>query len=236
MESFLDSGFMQALIKNLNVVWEYRDLFIRGFFYTLFLTSTAVFLGLIFGLVLGLSRLSHRWFLHYPAKIYIDVFRGTPLYVQILIFHFAAIPTISSLLGQSSPPGPLFSGIVALTFNSAAYIAEIFRGGIQSIDKGQTEAARSLGMSNGQTMLYVILPQAFKRMLPPLGNEFIALLKDSSLVAVIAVNDLAYAGFISAKSTYIRWGPYLTSALLYLVLTMVFSRVVSYLERRFSTE
>lgn len=235
MEVFIESAFMQAVLKNINVVWVYRELFIRGFFYTIFLTSFAVFLGLIFGLLLGLSKLSRRWFIYYPAKIYVDVFRGTPLYVQILIIHFAAIPTIFDLLGQQVP-GPLVSGIVALTLNASAYIAEIFRGGIQSIDRGQTEAARSLGMTHTQAMRYVILPQAFKRMLPPLGNEFIALLKDSSLVAIIAVNELAYAGFITSKSTLIRWGPYLASAALYLVLTMIFSQVVAYLERRYSTE
>ncbi len=216
-------------------VWEYRELFIRGFFMTLYLTSISVFLGLILGLFVGLSKLSKRKLVYWPAKIYVDVFRGTPLFVQILMIHVAVIPSIFGIFDRI-PPSAFFSGIVALTLNSAAYIAEIFRGGIQSIDKGQMEAARSLGMTHNQSMKYIILPQAFKRMLPPLGNEFIALLKDSSLVAIIAVNELAYAGFITAKSTFYRWGPYITVAILYLILTMALSQVVAYLERRFSTE
>jgi len=216
-------------------VWEYRDLFIRGFFMTIYLTSISVFLGLILGLFLGMSKLSKKRFIYWPAKVYVDVFRGTPLFVQILMIHVAVIPTIFDLFDKV-PPSAFFSGVVALTLNSAAYIAEIFRGGIQSIDKGQMEAARSLGMTHNQAMKHIILPQAFKRMLPPLGNEFIALLKDSSLVAIIAVNELAYAGFITAKSTFYRWGPYITVAVLYLFLTMIFSQVVAYLERRFKTE
>jgi len=219
-----------------SVVWVYKDLFIRGFLNTIFLTSSGILLGLILGLIMGLGKLSKTWFLRIPAKIYVDIFRGTPLFVQIIFIHFAIIPSIFIDLLKTDVPGPMFSGVVALTLNSGAYIAEIFRGGIQSIDRGQTEAARSLGMTNGQAMKYVIIPQAFKRMLPPLGNEFIALLKDSSLLAYIAVNDLAYAGITAAKSTLIRYPNYITMAALYLVLTMVFSQIVAYLERRFKTE
>lgn len=217
------------------VIWDYKELFVRGFFNTILLTSSGIFFGLILGLFIGLGKMSKHWIIRIPAKIYVDVFRGTPLFVQILIIHYAAIPSIADAIGIDIP-GPIVSGIVALTLNAAAYIAEILRGGIQSIDRGQMEAARSLGMTHNQAMLYIILPQAFKRMLPPLGNEFIALLKDSSLLAIIAVNELAYAGFITAKSTFYRWEAYLTVAVLYLFLTMIFSKIVAYLERRFSTE
>src|SRR5690606_24018227 len=117
-----------------------------------------------------------------------DLFRGTPLLVQIFIIHLALIPT---LFGHSL--GFMVSGITALVLNCAAYTAEIIRAGIQSIDKGQMEAARSLGLNQFQAMRKVILPQAFRRMIPPLGNEFITLLKDSSLVTVIAANDILYA-------------------------------------------
>lgn len=224
---------MEVVINNIEVVWEYRDLFIRGFFNTILLTSTGVAFGLILGLFIGLGKISKNKILSYSAGIYITIFRGTPLFVQILIIHYVVIP---SIYGDNVPPGPIVSGIVALSLNSGAYIAEIFRGGINSIDRGQMEAARSLGMTHNQAMIHVILPQAFKRMLPPLGNEFIALLKDSSLLAIIAVNELAYAGFYTAKGTWYRWGPYLTVAILYLFLTVIFSRIVAYLERRFSTE
>jgi glutamine transport system permease protein len=218
-----------------SVVWEYRELFIRGFINTILLTSTGVAFGLLIGLFVSLGKMSRNWFLRIPSTIYVDVFRGTPLFVQILLIHFAIIPTIFEALGRDIPPA-IFSGFVALSLNSGAYISEIFRAGIQSIDKGQMEAARSLGMNHNQSMYHVIIPQAFKRILPPLGNEFIALLKDSSLLAVIAVNELAYAGFTTAKSTFVRFPPYLSIAVLYLALTLVFSQVVFWLERRYKTD
>lgn len=218
-----------------SVVWEYRELFIRGFFNTILLTSTGVAFGLIIGLFMSLGKMSSKWYFRIPTSFYVDLFRGTPLFVQILLIHFAVIPSIFEALGRDIPPA-IFSGFVALSLNAGAYIAEIFRAGIQSIDKGQMEAARSLGMNHNQAMYFVILPQAFKRILPPLGNEFIALLKDSSLLAVIAVNELAYAGFTTAKSTFVRYPPYLSIAILYLLLTLVFSQIVFWLERRYKTD
>ncbi|RKD21855.1 amino acid ABC transporter permease [Ammoniphilus oxalaticus] len=218
-----------------SVVWDYRELFYRGFLNTIILTSLGVASGLVIGLFLGLGKLSEKWYLRIPSKIYIDLFRGTPLFVQILLIHFAVIPSVFEFIGRDIP-GPFFSGFVALSLNSGAYIAEIFRSGIQSIAKGQMEAARSLGMTHNQAMFHVILPQAFKRILPPLGNEFIALLKDSSLLAVIAANELAYAGFTTAKNTFVRYPPYVTVAALYLVLTLIFSQIVSWLERRYKTD
>ncbi len=226
---------METLIRHVSVVIEYRELFFRGMFNTILLTTVGVSIGLIIGLFLGIGKLSKNKFLNIPAGIYITIFRGTPLYIQILIIHLVVIPSISNLMGLDTP-GALISGIVALSLNSAAYIAEIFRGGIQSLDKGQTEAARSLGMTSYQTMRYIRIPQAFKRMLPPLGNEFIALLKDSSLLAVIAVNELSYASTMAYKATFVRGGPLFTVAILYLVLTVILSKFVNYLERRFETE
>lgn len=130
----------------------------------------------------------------------------------------------------------MVSGIAALILNCAAYVAEIIRAGIQSIDKGQMEAARSLGLNQFQAMRKVILPQAFRRMIPPLGNEFITLLKDSSLVTVIAANDILYAAKV-VSGTYFRfWEPYLAAAALYLILTFIVSKIVSFIEKRFSIE
>ncbi|BAU26573.1 amino acid ABC transporter membrane protein (PAAT family) [Aneurinibacillus soli] len=217
------------------VVYEYRELFIRGFGYTILFTSVGVGVGTILGLLFGLGRLSNNVLLRWLSLGYITLFRGTPLFVQILIIHFAAIPEIWTAFIGGEPPGPVFSGFVALSLNAGAYIAEIFRAGIQSMDKGQMEAARSLGMNHRQAMRYIILPQAFKRMIPPLGNEFIALLKDSSLLAIIAAPEFAYAGYATAKSTFVRWPSYLTLAAGYLILTLIISRVVSYLEKRFRT-
>ncbi|GEN36181.1 glutamine ABC transporter permease [Aneurinibacillus danicus] len=227
---------MDVLELDWGVIYEYREMFIRGVGYTILFTSVGVFMGTILGLIFGLGRLSKNPLLRWPSVAYITVFRGTPLFVQILLIHFAAIPEIWALFTDGEPPSAVFSGFVALSLNAGAYIAEIFRAGIQSIDRGQMEAARSLGMNHGQAMRFVILPQAFKRMIPPLGNEFIALLKDSSLLAVIAAPELAYAGYATAKSTFARWESYLTMAVIYLILTLIISRFVAYLEKRFATE
>lgn len=219
-----------------SVIIDYKDLFIRGLWMTIQLTVVAILVGLVIGLVIELMRLSGKKWLQIPAQAYVDLFRGTPLLLQILAIHFAVLPTITmDIFGMESSPEAAVSSFVALSLNCAAYIAEIFRAGIQSIDKGQMEAARSLGMTYGQAMRLVILPQAFKRMLPPLGNEFIALLKDSSLVTVIAVNDITYAAFVTAKNTFERWAPYITAGLMYLVLTFILSRIVMMLEKRLQT-
>jgi len=220
---------------NWNVVLEYKIWFFRGMGYTILLTSVGVLFGTILGLFLGLGQSSKNWFARTISRIYVDIFRGTPLFVQIFLIHLAVLPGVLGWFGLQAPSA-LFSGFVALSLNSGAYVAEIFRAGIQSIDKGQTEAARSLGMNHSQAMRYIILPQAFKRMLPPLGNEFIALLKDSSLLAAIATPELTYAGLMTAKNTFTTFPPYLTVAVMYLFLTLILSRGVRRLERKFSND
>lgn len=212
------------------IVWNYKVLLFRGLWTTIALTALGYAGGLLLGLLFGLMKLSKKKWLHVPAKLYIDFFRGTPLLVQILIIHLALIP---SLFGQSK--GWFISGVLALVLNSSAYIAEILRAGINSINRGQMEAARSLGMPHGLAMKNIILPQAFRRMIPPLGNELIALLKDSSLVSVIAATDLLYAAKLAAGFYFRFWEPYLTIAFIYLILTFLASRLVTYLEKRFST-
>ncbi|MFY0543177.1 amino acid ABC transporter permease [Brevibacillus sp. H7] len=219
-----------------SVIYEYRELFIRGIINTILLTSVATICGTILGLFIGLGKLSSNKLLSIPSAIYVELFRGTPMFVQILLIHFAVIPSIwQTFFPQAEIPSAIFSGFVALSLNAAAYIAEIFRAGIQSIDPGQMEAARSLGMTKGLAMRLIVIPQAFLRMLPALGNEFIALLKDSSLLAVIATPELGYAAFSVAKNTFERYPPYLTSAAVYLILTLFLSRVVVRgLEKRYS--
>lgn len=203
---------------------------LQGTVITLELTAGAVAMGIVIGLFMALMRLSDNRLFRGIAIAYIDFFRGTPLLVQILMVYFA----VPQLLGFQTPDNYQFiAGILAMGLNSGAYIAEIFRSGIQSIDRGQSEAARSLGMTQFQAMRYVILPQAFKRVIPPLGNEFIALLKDSSLVAIIALEDLMYTGKIIVGRTYQPFVIYLEVALFYLVMTLILSRFVNYTERRF---
>lgn len=192
---------------------------------TLSLTTVSVLLGIILGTAIGMARISRRAVLARAAAIYTDFFRGTPLIVQIFLVYMG-LPQFGIRLS------PWVAGIVALSLNSAAYVAEIVRAGIQSIDKGQAEAAVSTGLTWGQTMRYIILPQAFRRIIPPLGNEFIALLKDSSLVAVISLEELLRKGQINVTRFYRPFEIYIEVAVIYLIMTKTISLLVDYSERR----
>lgn len=194
---------------------------------TVQLTSIAVFFGIILGTITGMARIS-RGPIRYVAASYIDVIRGTPLLVQTFLIFYG----LPSLIQRPIPA--YFAAVLALSVNSGAYVGEIVRSGIQSIDKGQWEAAASLGLSGGQTMGLVILPQAFRRILPPLGNEFIALLKDSSLVSVIALEELVRKGQIIIGRTFRPFEVWLAVALIYFVMTFTVSRLVSVVEKRVS--
>ena len=164
----------------------------------------------------------------YPAKIYVDFIRGTPLLVQIFIIYFA-LPIVFGTRIE-----PFVAAVAACSINSGAYVAEIFRAGIQSIDKGQMEAGRSLGMSWTQTMRYIVIPQAFRRTIPQLGNEFIAMLKDSSLVSVIGFEELTRKGQLVIASTYGSLEIWTAVAIIYLIMTLTITRFVAYLEKRFN--
>ena len=167
-----------------------------GALVTIKITAISVALGVVIGLVVGVARISQVKPLRLLAMAYIDFLRGTPLLVQIFLIYFA-LPVVS---GQRVDP--FFAAITACSINSGAYVAEIFRSGIQSIDKGQMEAGRSLGMTWLQTMWHIILPQAVKLVIPQIGNEFIALLKDSSLVSVIGFEELTRSGQLIIARTY----------------------------------
>ncbi|MGN1400094.1 MAG: amino acid ABC transporter permease [Bacillus sp. (in: firmicutes)] len=209
-----------------DIIAEYAPLFFEGTLLTIGLSLAGIAIGFILGLLIGLGKMIRNRFLAFPFILYITFFRGTPLFVQILIVHFGVVP---ALIGTTNA---VAAAIIALSLNAAAYIAEIFRAGIQSIDKGQMEAARSLGMSHVEAMRYVILPQAFKRIIPPLGNEFIILIKESSIAAVIAAPELMYWGRAMQSQYMAVWEPYLTAALIYLFLTLTMSFILSRLERR----
>jgi len=178
----------------------------------------------------GIARISTLKPIRFLAAVYVDFIRGTPLLVQIFLVYFA----LPALTGQRIDP--YVAAIGACSVNSGAYVAEIFRAGIQSINAGQMEAARSLGMTWGQAMRYIIVPQAFKRVIPPLGNEFIALLKDSSLVSVIGFEELTRRGQLIIAKTYGSLEIWMSVALIYLVMTLTISRFVAYLEKRFKTD
>ena len=201
-------------------------LLLTGLLLTLEISVLSIILGIIIGLITGLARLSSSPAPKWLAIGYIELIRGTPLLVQIYIFYF--------FVGQVFRLSSFMAGVLALSFFAGAYIAEIIRAGIQSIHKGQMDAARSLGMNYPQAMQHIILPQAFKRILPPLAGQFISLIKDSSLVGVIALVELTRAGREIGTSTFNYFEVFFTVAALYLILTFSLSMVVQYLERRFA--
>ena len=209
------------------IIAESFPLLLVGANVTIQITALSVGFGMLIGLIVSICRLSSVKILKVLSAIYVDFIRGTPLLVQIFLIYFA-IPMVFSMRVD-----PFAAAIIACSINSGAYVAEIFRAGIQSIDKGQMEAGRSLGMSWAQTMRYIIVPQAFKRVIPPLGNEFIAMLKDSSLVSVIGFEELTRRGQLIIASTYSPFEIWLAVAFIYLAMTFVISRLVDYLERRY---
>lgn len=243
--------------RQMQIIWEYRQMFLTGALMTLKLTTVAVLGGSVLGLFGALARIIRfekggvfsrgiAWLLRTLSLIYVTLFRGTPLFVQIFIWHFVwSVALVNPadgwiLSGDAAAEvrrnyGPLVAGVLALTVNAGAYITEIFRGGIQSIDRGQMEAARSLGLTYAQAMRYVILPQALRRMLPPLANEFITLMKDSSLLSAIAVAELAYVQSTISGRYSIYEAPLYTVALIYLILSMGLSWIFARLEKKYNT-
>lgn len=205
-------------------------LLLMGAGITVQITALSVGFGLLIGMFAGVARLSNIRSLRLVAGIYVDFIRGTPLLVQIFMIYFAMPIVLGTRID------PFVAAITACSINSGAYVAEIFRAGIQSIDKGQMEAGRSLGMNWAQTMRYIIMPQAFKRIIPPLGNEFIAMLKDSSLVSVIGFEELTRRGQLIIARTYGSFEIWVTVAFMYLVMTLTISRLVAYLERRYKID
>ena len=203
-----------------------------GALVTIMLTAFSVFFGIIGGTLLAIASISDFKPLGWLARIYVDFFRGTPLLVQLFMIYFG-IPSLLQGIGLDVSFNRFAAAVLGLSLNSAAYLAEIIRGGIQSIDTGQWEASQSMGMSWLQTMRYVIFPQAFRRMLPPLGNEFITMIKDTSLVAIIGFEELFRQGQLMVATTYRAFEIYAAVALIYLVLTFAASRVFSWLEKRF---
>ncbi|MFC1832483.1 amino acid ABC transporter permease [Thermodesulfobacteriota bacterium] len=198
---------------------------LTGLWTTMWISAVSSVFGLLIGLIAGLMKISKNYTVRTLAAIYVEVIRGTPLLVQIFIAYFF-FGTVFNLDRN-------VAGIGALALFAGAYVAEIIRAGIQSIAKGQMEAARSLGMSMPQAMIDVILPQAFKRILPPLSGQFISLIKDSSLVSVIAITDLTKSGREIITSTFATFEIWLVVAAMYLIVTSILSQFVFYLERRY---
>lgn len=206
--------------------WRFGPI-LGGLLMTLKISVVSLIFATVLGLFIGLARISDNPVLKHLSMIYVELVRGTPLLVQIFIFYFF----IGTVLGLDR----FTAGVAALSVFAAAYVAEIIRSGIQAVPVGQMEAARSLGMNYVQAMVYIILPQAFKRTLPPLAGQFITLIKDSSLVSVISITDLTKAGREVVSGTFAPFEVWFTVALLYLVLTGSLSWMVNQLEIRMAS-
>ena len=206
--------------------WKY---IVDGLKITLIVTIFAVLIGVLLGFLIAIVRTTHDKtgklkILNAICKVYLTVIRGTPVVVQLMIIYFIIFGSVDI--------SKVLVAIIAFGINSGAYVAEIFRSGIMSIDNGQFEAGRSLGFNYAQTMMYIIMPQAFKNVLPTLCNEFISLLKETSVSGYIALQDLTKGGDIIRSRTYDAFMPLIAVALIYLALVMIFTKLVSLLERR----
>jgi len=199
---------------------------LEGLPYTLLISFVGLGIGFLIGLTFGLVNLSPVRWLRWPARVYIEIFRGTPVLVQVL-FIFYGLPQV---LG--GPIDAVAAAITAIALNAGAYIAEIVRGGVQSIERGQREAGLSIGLSRAQTFRFVVWPQAFRRMIPALGNQGIVSIKDTSLFSVIGVGELVRQGQLYIATTFTALEVYFMVALLYLVITLSLSILLRLLERR----
>lgn len=203
------------------------DLFLKGLLLTVELTAASLVIALVIGLLFALLKVSNVKVLEWIADVYIWVVRGTPLIVQIFILYYG-LTTFVEL-------SPFQAGVAALAFHNGAYIAELFRGSIQAVDKGQTEAGRSLGMNRMLTMRRIILPQAFRRAVPPLGNQFIIALKDSSLVSFIGMQELFGVANTQGSNNFDFLTYYVVVAIYYLFVVLILTVIVNRIEKKMST-
>lgn len=220
-------GFIIATDPNFNRSFR---VIIPGIQLTIYTTLVGFIFALIIGLIAGLGRISQNVFIRNLATAYVEFVRGVPILVLIFTVAFVVVPPVASAFGITIDQST--RAIIALALIYGAYIAEVFRAGIESIAKGQMEAARSLGMTYTQGMWYIILPQAVRNVLPALGNDFIAMLKDSSLVSVLAVRDITQLARLDSGSTFRFRENYLVLTFLYLVMTIVLSLILQFMQRR----
>jgi polar amino acid transport system permease protein len=226
-------GYMLVRIIVDPVYQDIASTILQGLSTTLYVTAISFIFALLFGLVLGLGRVSRNVVLRNAAITYIEFIRGVPILVLIFAISYAVVPLLSRSFGLSNNAVSLTArAIIALVLIYGAYIAEIFRAGIESIGRGQMEAARSLGMSHVQAMRYIILPQAIRNVLPALGNDLIALLKDTSLVSVLGVREITQVSRLSVSTTFRYEETYFILTLFYLTMTLVLSLLLQWIQRR----
>lgn len=231
----VEEGEIISIGDTLATYQEWKPgLLVIGLWITLQISVIATILGVIIGIIGGLTRISSNPALRWITVIYVEIIRGSPLMVQILIWYFVLGTVINDILaanGMGRLPA-FWYGVASLACFAGAYVTEIVRAGIQSIHRGQTEAARSLGMSYAQSMRYIILPQALRRILPPLAGQFISLIKDSSLLGIIAIRELTKAAREAVTASLQPFEIYILAAALYLILTFALSMLVQRLEKR----
>ncbi|MCW4459515.1 amino acid ABC transporter permease [Microbacterium sp. MPKO10] len=207
-------------------VVDFIPILLVGLYYTLLVSVVGLLIGFVLGAIFGLGRISRNKIIYGASSVYVEVFRGVPILI-LAIWVFYALPLV---LGFDI--APLVAGIISIGLNSGAYIAEVVRGAVQSVEKGQMEAGRSLGMSHHYTMQYVIWPQAFRRMIPPLGNQFIVSIKDTSVLSVILVPELVFQGRTIVATHYNALEIYTVVAVIYLIVTITLSKVLNITEKR----
>jgi glutamine transport system permease protein len=213
-------------VKEMDIIVAALPILLKGLQVTLYIFVIAIILGFLIGLVVALLRLAPIKILNWIAKVYVDAIRGTPFIVQLFFIYFGV--NSLNLISLDSTT----AGIITVAINAGAYFAEIIRAGIQSIDKGQTEAARSIGFTGTQTMRYVVLPQAFRRMLPTITNQSIISLKDTSLLSVIGIADLTQQGQIQASATFEAFKVWLAVGVIYFIIIYLLTLIANFIERR----
>ncbi|EMS74185.1 amino acid ABC transporter permease [Ruminiclostridium cellobioparum] len=212
---------------------DYSYYFLTGTVNTVLIAFLTVIFGVVIGTLLALMKISSNGIFKFIASAYIEFIRGTPILVQALIFFYLIQIPDFKLFGLEM--ARFIPGVIALSINSGAYVAEIIRAGIQAVDRGQMEASRSLGFTSGQSMRYIIIPQAIKNILPALGNEFIVVIKESSILSVIGIVELMRSADIVKSAIYRPFEPLLVAAVIYFILTFTLSRVLGIAERRMHT-
>jgi len=229
---------MKVTAAGFETVWRYAELFWQGAVCTVSLSALTVVFGFILALILALCRLGRVKVLKLIASMYVEFFRATPMLVQLFLVYYVLFSNIDVLPGFKLFGfirfNRFFPGVVALSLNSGAYLSEIIRAGIQSIDIGQTEAARSLGLTQRQNMRYIILPQAIKNILPAIANEFVTIIKESSICYIIGVQEIMSAVAAVKGAAFIIAEPLFVATALYFCLTYPTSKIIAHFERRMS--
>ncbi|MCE5172983.1 amino acid ABC transporter permease [Paenibacillus profundus] len=211
----------------MELVTQNFQFLLTGAYYTLLITIVSMFFGLLIGMIVAIARLKGNWFVRNLAKGYVSIIRGTPILVQIFIIYYG-LPDFGITLG------PLTAAFISLSINISAYLSETFRGAILSVSNGQTEAALSLGLTPWQTMRRVVLPQAARVAIPPLGNTFIGMLKETSLVSVVTVTELLRSAQLLIAQYYVAMPFYVAIALMYWIMSVFFSSILNRMETRLS--